>query len=396
MNTCLTVIKLNYFILHKSLYNYLIKLLYFVDKINRMDGSTLHEYQCKLYCLSLEAEYAIEKLLGFYSLQSNIAKRNGITDPNEAFTAIVTYCHKNNNNLRNVKKLSYQDYKQKCFDLIMPIQVKTKIDIEELDITISYDFLRNLDIFPTCKDSYKKQMKCKNLAGNHNNVCCNLCMTCNNCLLTSPCESGEIIEAVVSIKDFRNFTAHLKYLSCEKMEKGDFSCIKITGCLTWNDLLIKYMDAITTVLQYLSTVLGISINSRCYNLDIIIKKSNEVYWNIYNTSSMNRIIRENFAIINHKDNTIKRTFDINLGFKEAGFWGYLSRVASVFSSHDTPDIDEPFTMQVCTGYREAVEKIVFQELKLANISGKYEIVNIGIESLPPSKNSCFPFACQFI
>ena len=121
-----------------------------------------------------------------------------------------------------MKKLSYQDYKQKCFDLIMPIQVKTKIDIEELDITISYDFLRNLDIFPTCKDSYKKQLKCKNLAGKHNNVCCHLCMTCINCLLTSPCESGEIIKAVVSIKDFRNFTAHLKYLSCEKMEKGGF------------------------------------------------------------------------------------------------------------------------------------------------------------------------------
>ena len=348
-----------------------------------MDGSKLHEYQCKLHCLTIEAEYVIETLLGFYAVQSNIAKTNNITDPNEAFTAIVTHCH-NNSTLKNVKKLSYPDYNQKCFDLNIPIQVKTIINIEELDITISYDFLRNLDIFPTCKDSYKKTLKCKNLTGNHDNVCCNLCMTCNNCLLTSlPCKSVDIIEAIVFIKDFRNFTAHLKFSLCERMEKGDFSCIKITDCRTWNDVLIKYMDVIKIVLQYLRIHLGISIDSRCHNLDIIINKNNEVYWNIYNTSSMNRIMRENVAILNSKDNIIKKTFEVNLAFKKAGFWGFLSSVASRFISHDTPDIDDPFMLQVYTGYREAVEKIVFTELKLADNSGKFEIGNIGV--IPPSQ-----------
>ena len=353
--------------------------------MNIIDGSKLHEYQCKLYCLSLEAEYVVEKLLGYYSLQSNIAKKNGTTDPNEAFTAIVTHCHNNNNTLKNVKKLSYPDYKQKCFDL--NTQVKTKIDIQELDITISYDFLRNLDIFPTCKERYKKQLKCKNLkaGGKHNHVCCNICMTCINCLPTSPCKSADIIVAVVFIKDVRNFTAHLKLPLCEKMEKGDFTCINITGCRTWNDLLIKYVDAIKTLLQYLSIILGIKIDSRCLNLEIIVNKNNEIYRPMYNSSLLNRIIQENFVILNYKDNIIKRTFDINLSFKKVeavSFWGYLS---SLYSSGDTPDIDEPFMKQVRTGYREAVQKIVFEELKLATNSGKYEIINIGFESLPPNQ-----------
>ena len=352
----------------------------------------LHEYQCKLNYLSLEAEYVIETLLGFYSVQSNIAKRNGITDPNEAFTAIVTHCHNNNNTLKNVTKLSYPDYKQKCYDLNMPIQVKKKIIIEELDITISYDFLRNLDIFPTCKERYKKQLKCKNLtmAGKHNRVCCHMCMTCINCLLTSPCKSGDIIEAVVFIKDVRNFTAHLKFSLCEKMQKGDFSCIKITGCHSWNDLLMKYVDAIKTVLQYLKIVTSIAIDSHCLNLEIIVNKNNEVYRHIYNSSSLNRIIQENFVILNYKDNIIKRTFDINLGFTKGKAAGFCGHFLSLFSCchqkpFDTRDIDEPSILQVCTGCREAVEKIVSTELKLSDNSGKFKIVNIGIQSLTPSQ-----------
>ena len=250
-----------------------------------MHGSKFHEYQSKLYCLSLEAEYVIEMLLGFYSVQSNIAKGNGITDPNEAFTEIVKHCH-NNNTLKNVKSVSYPLYKQLIFDLNIPSQVKTEINIKELDITISYDFLRNLDIFPTCNERYKKQLKCKNLtmAGNHNLVCCNICMTCNNCLLlTSACNSTDIIDAVVFMKDVRHFKTRLKFASCEKMEKGDFSCIKSTGCSSWNDLLVKYMGAIKIVLQYLRKVLGIPIVTRCDNLNIIVTKKYEDYWNIYNT-----------------------------------------------------------------------------------------------------------------
>ena len=314
-----------------------------------MDGPKFHEYQCKLYCLSVEAKYVIETLLGFYSVQSNIATSNGITDPNEAFTAIVKHCH-NNNTLKNVKMLSYTNYKQQCFDLNIPIQVKTEINIKELDITISCDFLRNLDIFPTCRRPYKKQLA--------------------------------MAEAVVFIKDVRNFTAHLTFDAYEKMEKGDFSCINITGCLDWNDVLVKYVDAIKTVLRYLRSVLGISIYSRCNNLDIIVTKNYEVYWNIYTTSSMNRVIRENFAMINSKDYIIKRTFNIDLDFTKveaAGFWGYLSRVGSLFTSYEqqyfnTRHIGEPYFMLICKVARKTVEKTVFAELNVADNSGKFEIV----------------------
>ena len=360
-----------------------------------MDGSKLHEYQCKLCCLAVEAEYVIEMLLGFYSVQSNIATSNGITDPNEAFTAIVQHCH-NNKTLKNVEKVSYLSYKRLFFDVKKPNQVKTEINIKELDFTISYNFLRNLDVFPTCKNRYKKQLKCKNLtmAGNHNLVCCNICMTCNNCmLLTSACNSTDIITAVVFIKDVRNFTAHLNFSSCEKIEKGDFSCIKMTDCSSWNGVLVKYMDAIKTVLKYLRTVLGISIDSRCINLDMIVIKNTAVYWNVYNASSIFKVMRENFAIINSRENIIKRTFNVDLGFSKvetAGSFGYLSRVASLFTSHqqnpfNTRDIDDPSLVQMCNGYRETVEKSVFKELKVADKSGKFEIVNVGVRSIRPSE-----------
>ena len=350
-----------------------------------MAGS-IHEYQCKLYCLAIEAEYVIEMLLGFYSVHSNIATSNGITDPNEAFAAIVKHCN-NNHTLKNVEKLSYLDYKQHCFDLNMPSQVKKEINIEELDITISYDFLRNLDVFPTCKERYKKNLKCKNLimAGKHDLVCCNICLTCNNCLLLTPqCESGDIIKAVDFIKKVRNFTAHLKFASCVKMEKGDFSCIRITGCSTWNDVLLKYKHAIKIVLQYLRTVLGISIDTRCDNLDKIVTKNKEVYWNIYSTSSINTVRQENFDIV------IKRTLKVYLCFTKveaAGFLGCLSRVASLVTCHQRNQFNftEEDLLLICNDHRESFAKTVLTEIKLTDNSGKFEIVHIVIESLPASE-----------
>ena len=350
-----------------------------------MDGSILHEYQCKLRCLTVEAEYAIETLLGFYSVR----KKKKIIDPDEAFTAIVSDCH-NDGTLKNVKKLfTNKDYKKQCFDLNIPSQLKTKIYINELDITISSDFLLFLDVFPTCK---KTQLICKNFknGGRHNNACCNICNICNKCRKLQ-CKSAVMREAVDFIKMCRNFTAHLTFAVCEKMEKGNYNCITIPGCHVWNHVLVKYKNAIRTVLQYLKkSVLHIKIDSRCSNLNIIVDKNSNVYWNLYDTS-MNKIVRENVAILNSKDNIIKQTLGIDIDFKKVkatGFWGYLlyilSNVAGLFSSHQqipfgTFDMDDACMEQVYTGSKEKIGKIL--ELELPDNSAKFDIGRFGSRSL---------------
>ena len=345
-----------------------------------------HEYKCKLECLSLEAEKAIENLLSYYSLESNIAKTNNLTDADEAFTAIISSCHQNNQ-LKKVKKLSFPDYQKKCFDLPQNV-VKNKIYIKELDITISFDILWNIDVFPTCKDHYKSNKKCKNLAmaGNHTRICCVTCMTCSNC--SQPCVNAMIKDAVVFIKEARNFTAHVTFAECKAIENNVFACITLPNCSSWEKLLTEFTKAIKCIFELLKTWNYISDREyklHCNNLDTIVCHESWFYMQLY-VSSMRRMEQEN-VIIRVCEEIKKRTFTFDLNCKESelrGLWGYICRLFSRYlqtPSLNNLDIDDPSLRKLLTAYHKPMENFLIQELKSAGCC-KFDVLFVSVIKIP--------------
>ena len=158
---------------------------------------------------------------------------------------ILDRYHQTGSLVKNISKLQYDDYKDKIFEPVVPPNivpvVKKTISICQCDITFLYDILTKLDAFPTyiekCRGPF---MVCKDILklGNHNRVCCHVCLLCKACWtgFGHTCIINEVRKGLNFLKKFRNMGHHIKKDTCEQIENGTLGYISIPNCMSWNDV----------------------------------------------------------------------------------------------------------------------------------------------------------------
>lgn len=358
----------------------------------------LHEYQHKLNCLSIEAENAACKLLEILSLQKPIARHNKVNDPGEALSLVLNECLRNHTLLQKVEKLSYADYRWRVFDPSNVSGIRTKIDISQMDLTLLYDILRNVEQFRTCKfRSRTTRLICVNASsgGNHTRkICCNVCMLCSRCLSHSgaSCETEAIVDALVFMKDARNMSAHITSSECELIQNGSYGTISIARCSTWNDVMKGLPNAVETILNFLHAQKYISkktVKKACLRMETVVNFTVKEYSNFY-SNQIDRITWGNDAInAVEKPLVIRKTLSMDLRGQE-NLWTRVAR--SMCLGRETSDIDSPRVKAVIGYYTKNVTQILKKEL--GKNAEQFDISQPFVDSLPPEDGYSFLYHVQ--
>ncbi|XP_057299910.1 uncharacterized protein LOC130630437 [Hydractinia symbiolongicarpus] len=357
-----------------------------------------HEYQHKLNCLSIEAENAACKLLEILSLQNPISRNNKVNDPGEALSLVLNECLRNHTLLQKVEKLSYADYKWRVFDPSNVSRIRTKIDISQMDLTLLYDILRNVEQFRTCKSrSRRARSICVNASsgGNHTRkICCNVCMLCSRCLSHSgaSCETEAIVDALVFMKDARNMSAHITSSECELIQDGSYGTISIARCSTWNDVMKGLPNAVETILNFIHAqnyILKETVKKACLRMETVVNFTVKEYSNFY-SNQIDRITWGNNAInAVEKPLIVRKTLSMDLRGQES-LWTRVAR--SMCLGRETSDIDSPRVKAVIGYYTKNVTQILKKEL--GKNAEQFEISQPFVDSLPPEDGYSFLYHVQ--
>ena len=235
----------------------------------------LHEFKCKLICLTSEAETLIHDLLRVYSL-NNVTKN--ITDPNEALADILTqYFCGISTGVKDIRSLNYEDNKKKIFTTLMGNRaVQKEITIDSLDLTLAVDILRNVPEFLSCSKKHRLVLQCSRCGCVNNKnkiVCCKQCLLCKSCMGSTPtCQSSIVQTSVTKLKRLRNRAMHITKDDCLLIEQANTS-----GSLDWELEINGYGDAIKCLIKILKTHLTEKVaRKKKHNIEFIITESRDL------------------------------------------------------------------------------------------------------------------------
>ena len=254
-----------------------------------------HEYHLKLLCLGVEVEKVFETIARSYI----VAAGYGMV-PEDAFASMLNNCHQDRSrhpegrllhNLETLKSKHYQDIVFKEY----PSTIKSSISFRDCDVPLLYEVLCKLEEFPTCKRRYRQDLNCKNIAENHDLVCCSACLMCSKCSdLSMPCQTKSVKAALKFLKAFRDMAAYTNRQQCVEMERGDDTkrfqdtgFFIAPGCRTWNELIIFFNNSMKSLLDNLH--LNIFIDDMTYgmiikNINLVMLQKRGDYWDIYSNS----------------------------------------------------------------------------------------------------------------
>ena len=348
-----------------------------------MSTDTLHEYQLKFLCLGYEAEYIYEKLTEHFSILAcnNTTK----TNPQLALAYILDQYHQTGSLVKNISKLKYDDYKNKVFEprLVPPDVVKNIISICQCDITFLYDILTKLDAFPTYIEKRGPFMLCKdNLKpGNHNRVCCNVCLLCTACGIGfgTTCNIHKVREALTFLKDFRNMGHHIKKDTCEEIEKGTLGYISIPNCVSWNDVLQNFEMHTMDSLRYLRDERYITeseYKKHELNIKVVIGYDSNIFWKIY-SPTISRLTIKGWSVPEIERDIVKK-FTVEIDCPDSVFLEDSNFVS--IGTKLCLDLGE--MKSVIIGFRDKATDILMRELALTSPTGNFDVLCSDFQPLP--------------
>jgi len=251
----------------------------------------LHIHHLQLYAFGSVGQYALQRLLAHFSVQSNFSVSN---DPN---IALMDIFKTKSNEVKNINSITSNPKNLELIYEDFPNGIlRHRTDISSFDTTLLADVLFGISVFSTSNPSFRRGRSCKK-NGNHTYteccdscdhlcsicnrksctghkccvtgrtcahkckkcnvsyhecrdnryICCLSCALCLNCLLgayglknwyeliekwvkslvTGICPEQEIRMAVSVVLTFRNLTMHLSSSECELMDNGCFQNDKL-------------------------------------------------------------------------------------------------------------------------------------------------------------------------
>ena len=347
-----------------------------------MSTDNLHEYQLKLLCLGYEAEYIYEKLTEHFSI---LACNNSTTDPQSALAYILDQYHQTGSLVRIISKLNYDDYKNKIFEpLFPPDVVKNTISICQCDITFLYDILTKLDAFPTYIEKCRAHfLRCKDKLkpGNHNRVCCKLCLLCKACWNSfgKTCIINQVRDDLTFLKHFRNMGHHIKKHTCEEIEKGTLGYISIPNCVSWNDVLENFEKHAIGSLRYLRDETYITepeYRKHKLNIKAVIGFDSTIFWNVY-SPTISRLAAKGWSVPEIERDIVKK-FTVEIDCPDSVFLEDSNFV--LIGTKLRSDLGE--MESVINGFRDKVTDILIHDLALTSPNGKFDVLCSDFHPLP--------------
>ena len=363
-----------------------------------MSTDTLHEYQLKFLCLSYEAEYIYEKLTEHFSILTcnNTTK----TNPQLALAYILDQYHQTGSLVKIISKLKYDDYKNKVFEprLVPPDVVKNIISICQCDITFLYDILTKLDAFPTYIEKRGPFMLCKdNLKpGNHNRVCCNVCLLCKACGIGfgTTCNIHKVREALTFLKEFRNMGSHIKNDTCEEIEKGTLGYISIPNCVSWNDVLQNFEIHTMNSLHYLKDegyITESEYKKHVWKIKAVIDCDSEFFWTLY-SRTISRLAIKGWSVPEIERVVVKK-FTVKIDCPDSVFLEESKFV--LVGTKLCLDLGE--MKSVINGFRDKAKDILIHELAITSPNENFRVRCSDFQPLPEegTVTDLFPLKAKF-
>lgn len=241
----------------------------------------IHEYEEQLECLLCTCKYTFKRAFEYMCLCSDIARTAHITDPNIAFSAILsTY---STIDMERISLLVHRNNQVKIYDRRRSL--KESIIIDQLDMSLLKQFQNNLSVFPSCRNPYQPLPQSEVLHRGaeclERRVCCSTCLYCVRCfnINNNSCRFRNISRCFAHIVKVRNRKAHMEYGDYEIIKQQKMSNVSGPEITEWNADLNNCKRAIRDLLSMMvpTYISRETRDKKIFEFDLVLNTRREVF-----------------------------------------------------------------------------------------------------------------------